>query len=402
MTTFVYVAKKNTAETVKGNISANSQEEAVDLISQLGLLPVSVEVHSLEQQKSGLARPRPVKTKDLYLFSRQLANLLRSGVSLVRALAIIEEQTQNAYFRNVLAHITSEIKNGLSFSESLLKFPVIFSSLYVTMVRAGEEGGRLEEMLVSVSDYQQQQQQISSKVRSALAYPLFMAVVGTTTVYFILTFVLPKMMGLFENIDGALPLPTVILLSISHALHRHGLWVLLAGALIFWGWRQWSRSVQGRLLISRLILRLPIAGEVVLKNDLARFCRTLALLLRSEVTILHALETTTPILSNESIKNHLMKCREDLAAGGIFGVSLKRSPDLPPMMGHLIAIGEESGNLYAVLEEIASSYEQEMDQMIKLMTSLLEPIMILVIGLVIGFIVFALLLPVFQIDVLAH
>jgi len=403
MTTYIYKAKKSTAETVTGKISAHSQDEAIDLINQLGFSPVSVvEESEREGAKSiDVGKPRKIKIKELHVFSRQLANLLKSGVSLLRALGIIEEQTQNPYFKKVISQVAWDIKNGKSFSDSLAVYPHIFSSLFITMVNAGEESGNLYAMLVNISTYQRRQEEILSKVRTALAYPGLMAVMGVASVYFILTFVLPKMTSLFDSIGDAMPLPTVILLNVSEVLSKGGVWIIIGVLGIAYSISRWSQSKKGRVVMSRFLLSLPLFGEVILKTELARFCRTLVLLSKSGVSILKSLQISIPILSNELIKGHLMRCKDDLEGGGSFGESIKNSKEIPSMMGHLIAVGEESGNLEGVLEEIADSYEQETDETIKIMTTLLEPIMILVVGLVIGFIVFAMLLPIFQVDILA-
>ena len=404
MATYVYKAKKDTAETVTGQIQANSQEEAVDLINQLGFLPVSVvpaeEVAS--SQSSSSRFPRRIKTKELYVFSRQLANLLRSGVSILRSLNIISEQTENKYFRSVILQIAQEVKNGKSFSNSLRVYPKIFSSLYVTLVHAGEESGRLQEMLLNIAIYQKKQAEIISKVRTAMAYPILMAVVGVITVYFVLTFVLPKMAGLFDSIGEALPLPTVILMKVSGILSQWWLPVLLGLGGLFVLLRLWALSASGRAALSKIVLHLPLFGHVILRTELSRFSRTLVLLLEGGVSIVKALDISIPILSNDIIKAHLTRCKTTLTAGGSFGESMRKSNEIPAMMGHLISVGEESGNLAEVLAEIADTYEQETNEQIKVMTTLLEPLMILVIGLVIGFIVFAMLLPIFQVDVLSR
>jgi len=402
MTTFVYKAKKSTAETVTGHINAQSEEEAIDLINQLGFLPVSVHPERAEGDKTDLGKKQKVKLRELYFFSRQLANLLKSGITLLRALTIMEAQTHNRYFKKVLNRISYLIKDGKTFSDSLAEFPHIFGSLYITMVNAGEESGNLQEMLVSVSLYQYKQEQILSKVRNALAYPVLMLVVGIGTIYFILSFVMPKMAGLFNSIGESLPLPTKILLSLSSFLSKGGLWILLvAGILGLLAYRM-NRSKKGRKSSSRFVLHLPLFGEIILKTQLSQFCRTMELLLRGGVSIIRALQISIPILSNEIIKEHLMQCKTDLTEGGSFGASIRKYPEIPPMMGHLISVGEESGNLTEVLTELAEDYERETNEKIKILTTLLEPIMILTIGLVVGFIVFAMLLPIFQIDVLAR
>ena len=399
MTTFIYKAKKSTAETVAGQITAQSHEEAVELINQLGLLPISVEPQINSGTALDLSRPRKVKSRTLYIFSRQLANLLKSGVSILRALGVIEEQTSQGYFRKVISHIHYGVKNGQSLSECLTRFPHIFSDLYVTMIRAGEESGRLQEMLVSITEYQRRQEEITSKVRMAIVYPIFIGVVGVATVYFILTFVLPKMSGLFEGLGEALPLPTRMLLGLSTFLQRGGIWIILIAAISIFGFMRLRRG-RASFLSSPFLLRLPLFGEIILKTELARFCRTLVLLLKSGVSIVRGLQITIPMLTNDALRQHFEKCQQDLIAGGSLGKSIQQSPKIPAMMGYLIAVGEESGNLDETLEEIASTYEAETGEQIKLMTTLLEPIMILIVGAIVGFIVFAMLLPIFEINVL--
>ncbi|MBF0385636.1 MAG: type II secretion system F family protein [Candidatus Omnitrophica bacterium] len=398
MATFLYKAKKPNAETVSGQIFAHSHEEAIELINQLGLIPVNI-VPKDDNSSSRFRSKGSVSGKDLYIFSRQLTNLLKSGVSLLRSLSIIEQQTQNLFLKKMIKDICSQIKNGRSLSQSLETFPEVFSPLYVTMIKAGEESGNLREMLENISSFQKSQDEIMSKVKTALTYPLFMAGVGIITVYFILTFVVPRMGALFANLKDALPLPTKMLLMTGQFLSRGWLWVLIFLAVLGLLAYQLGRSVKVRVALSRLLLSLPIFGEVLLKVDLARFCRTMVLLLKGGVPLIKAIKTTIPILVNEVIRKDFKQCEEDLTLGGSFGESIKKSSKIPPMMAHLISIGEESGNLNEVLSEIAQTYEQETSEKIKVMTTLLEPVMILLVGLAVGFIVFALLLPIFQLDI---
>ncbi len=402
MATFIYKAKKSTAETVTGVITADTQDEAIDLINQLGLLPVAVQPQVKDEAEYGDARPQKISGKDLFLFSRQLASLLKSGVTILRALGILETQTQNKYFKKIIAKIGLGVKNGRSFSECLGEYPKVFSPLYITMIRAGEEGGSLREMLGNIAIYEKKQEELFSKIRLALAYPMLMLGVGVLTVYFILTFVLPKMSGLFKNLGNALPLPTAMLLNLSHTLKENGLWFLIGGLVLVFMLQRFGQLEKGRVALSGFLLSLPLFGEIVLKAELSRFSRTLVLLLKGGVPILRALEISIPILSNEIIKKDLTQCKQELAGGGSLGESIKRSPRLPLLLGYLIAVGEESGSLNEVLSDIADTYEQETDEKIKLMTTLFEPMMIMAVGLVIGFIVFAMLLPIFELDVLSN
>lgn len=401
MTTFVYKAKKNSLETVSGTIKAVNRDEAIDLINQLGLLPVTIEEESQESAAVSPVKVVRIKNKELYIFTRQIANLLKSGISLIKAIHIVEEQTVNPHFKQILSQICWEIKNGKSFSESLAMYPEIFSTLMLTMVRAGEESGRLHVMLESISNYQRSQEEIYSKVRLATAYPAFMFVVGAATVYFVLAVVFPKMTGLFESFGDKLPLPTAILLDVSRSLTERWYVVVLGIVLTLLLIKRWSDSESGRAALSRLVLRVPVFGELMLKADLARFCRTMVMLNESGVSILRALQISIPLISNQVIRSHFSQATEKLSSGGSLGESLKEFPYTPKMMAHLIAIGEEAGNLEGVLKEIAENFEQETEEKIKIMTTLIEPLLILLIGLVVGFIVFSMLLPIFQMDILS-
>ncbi len=401
MTTFIYKAKKNNAETVAGQISARDHDEAVELISQLGLTPVLVVAKEGNNTSEGLVF-RGVKSKDLYLFSRQLTNLLKSGVSLLRSLNIIEEQTQNNNLKGIISRICSEIKNGKSFSDSLALFPNVFSSLFVTLVKAGEESGNLREILENIASYQKTQDETMSKVKTALTYPVFMGGIGLATIYFILSFVVPKMGVLFASLKNNLPLPTKILLSLGTVFSQYWFLILLVVAVFSFLVYRLGKSKKNKAFYSRMLLQAPLYGEVILKTDLSRFCRTMVLLLKGGVSLIKSIETAIPILNNEVVKDDLRKCQEDLTSGGSFGESLKKSKEIPPMMAHLVSIAEESGNINEVLSEIADTYEQETAEKMKVMTTLLEPIMILTVGLIVGFIVFAILLPIFQVDVFAY
>ena len=223
MPTFQYTAKKKNAETVRGQLIADSKEAAVDKINQLGFIPVSVEEHHFSAEAKGAFHLKKVKPRVLYLFSRQLVNLLKAGVPILRTLEIISSQMKDIYFQNVISIIHHGIREGRSFSDCLLEFPNVFPSLYVMMVRVGEESGKLKETIADMANHLKQQEELSAKVRAAMTYPALMAVVGVGTLVFILTYVMPQMMGLFSGLD--LPVPTVIVMKVSEALMRYWLWI---------------------------------------------------------------------------------------------------------------------------------------------------------------------------------
>ncbi len=401
MSLYQYKAKKGATETLTGRIEARTRDEAVELVHKLGLIPISIEEYQAGATQKWRLATGQIKTKDLYLFSRQLAHLLKAGIPILRALQLINEQTHNARLQNVIRVIHDGIKAGRSFSECLSDYPQVFSSLYVAMVRAGEEGGNLREMLLRISEYLKAQEEISAKVRTALAYPIFMAVVGLGTIIFILTNVMPRITPLFANMGEQLPMPTRVLMSISDLFRGSWCWIALILLILLFLIIQWGKSTAGRLSLTRFQMRLPLFGDLLLKVEISRFCRTLELLLKSGVSLIRSLEIAIPTLNNKLIQDQLVKCQEDIKTGVSLGESLKKAILIPVMVHNLIMVGEESGNLDDTLKDIADSYDQDASEKIKTATTLIEPAMILIVGLVIGFMVMAMLLPIFQMDILA-
>ncbi len=401
---FHYKAKMKNAQTVLGQIEAQNREQAVEKINQQGLVAVFVEEHNAAGAKVSQKqlRPKKISAKQLYLFSRQLSNLIKSGIPILRTLELIGEQMRNPYFKGVVENIYDEVKDGKSFSDSLGQYPGIFSNFYATMIKAGEESGNLKAMIADVAEYLQAQEELASKVRMAMAYPIFMGLFGLGTVIFILTYVMPNITSIFVNFNQALPLPTQIVMAISAFLIHNGLWMLVGASVIFALIKQWDRTKEGRLYKSQVLLGLPFLGPFILKVELARFCRTLQLLLKSGIPIVRAMQLSTPVVGSEVIARELRKCQDDLLAGSSLGASFKSLHIVPSLLGDLIVVGEESGSLSVTLNDIAESYEQDTNEFIKLLTTLLEPAMILAVGSVIGIIVIAMLLPIFQLDIFAR
>lgn len=408
---YTYRAKKGLEDIIEGKIEASTEKEAIEKVSQLGLLPIRiVEELIAEEPSDGIKEPqRPslgevrgrVKSRAITVFSRQLASLLRSGVPILNALNVIREQSENPRLEYILHNIHNEIKEGATFSSALAKFPNIFSSLYIPMVRAGEDTGNLPEVLLRIADYRMKQEELLSRIRMSLAYPVLMAFVGLGTVVFMLTFVLPRLMGIFVNLGEALPLPTQILISISQGLRQRWFWIVLILAMIVLIIKRHAKTKTGKLFFSVFKLHIPILGNFMLKAELSRFSRTLELLIKSGLPILKTFDIAIPVLGNEVIKNQLRESYKQLEQGGSFGRSLKDSKVFPPFMSNLITVGEESGKLDEALAEVAGSYERETDEAMRVMVSLLEPLMILGMGLVVGFIVVAMLLPIFEINMIA-
>ena len=401
MPSFQYKAKRKDAETVVGNIFAGTKEEAVEKVHQLGLMPISIVSNTPDDSPAAEVRWGRVSHKELYLFTRQLSNLTRAGVPILRALDIIGRQQKNAFFWQVIRKLHERIQEGSSFSDALQSYPKVFNSLYVTMIRAGEESGRLKEVTSDLALYLKRQGEIFSKVRTAVTYPAFMLFFGILTVFFILTYALPRITVIYDDLNQALPIPTVIVMKISSFLTNWWYVLVILIAVFAGAARKAKSSASLQHLANEIKLRTPVLGELFLKLELLRFCRTMEILLASGVSITRALKLSIPLIRQKVIQEELIHCQEDLIAGKSFGQSLQKSSRIPEMFGQLISVGEESGALTETMGDIAGSYEQDTEESIKHATTLLEPLMIVLIGGIVGFIIFAMLLPIFQLYILS-
>ncbi len=404
MPQFKYRAKKGPEEVIEGVIEAQSEKEAVDKISQLGLLPVRVE----QQDKPSVygrdvavvsAGRLGIKSREITIVTRQLASLLKSGVPILSSLNIISEQSQSSALRGLLRSVYNNVKEGATFSSSLARYPGLFQTLYIAMVHTGEDSGQLPQALLRVAEYRAKQEELMSRFRMAMAYPVLMAVVGVGTIIFMLTFVMPRLLNIFSGMGQALPLPTRILIAVSGYARQWWAWAVIAAAVLIIRRVFISQAASGSL--GAFKLRIPVFGELVLKSELGRFTRTMELLIKSGIPILKAIDIAIPVLSNEVLKRHLGQSYKELEQGGSFGKSLKKAGIFPLFMSNLIIIGEESGRLDDALGEVAATYERDTDEAMRMLASLLEPLMILVMGIIVGFIVIAMLLPLFEINVMA-
>ena len=420
MPQFKYRAKEGEGKTVEGVIEAVTEDDAIEKVSQLGYLPVRVvEVNSSvvgEPASTSVATPtvkpsvapqsklaiKGIKSREITAFGRQLSSLIRAGVPILNAIGVISEQSENPSFKSLLQRVYEEVKNGATLSSSLSQFPRLFPPLYISLVSAGESSGNLDQTIARITDYRQKQEEIFSRVRSAMIYPILMALTGIGTIVFMLAFVMPRLIGVFENLGGNLPLPTRILIQTSQLVRTPWVWgiVLVVTALILLSFRK--KDVKANTAFSGFVLHVPIFGPLTLKAEIARFTRTLELLIKGGIPVIQAIQTAAPVVSNTILRNELIKCIQEIREGGSFGKGLKKSKRFPTFMTNLIAVGEESGKLDEALSEIANFYERETDEAIRIMTSLLEPLMILSMGLVVGFIVIAMLLPMFELNMMVR
>ena len=399
MPIYHYRAKKGPSKIVEGDIEASSKELAMKRIEEMGYFPIKLE-EAASFTKSSLKVPGRVKPKNITLATRQLASLLRAGVPLLRSLEIISSQATEKSFKSIFEKIHSDIKEGGSLSSAISNYPRIFSNFYVFMIKAGENSAQLAQSLATIANYREKQQDIVSKVKSALVYPLVMLLVGLGTVIFMLTFVMPRLMDIFSDIKEQLPLITKILIFLSDFIKNNWPYLLGSICLIIFIILRERKKKYFNAGLSRLKLQIPFIKNFELKKELARFSRTLEVLIRSGIPILKALGLTIPILDNQVFKKDFLRAKEELEDGASLGNSLKKSKLFPSFVISLISIGEESGRLDAALGELADNYEKELDGSIKIFTTLLEPVLILIMGLLVGFVVMAMLLPIFQINIM--
>jgi len=405
MPRFIYKAKSGPANIKEGVIEADNQSQAVSKLSKMGLFILSVEEETaafIKRSRGRLLFFKSIPLRVLSNFTRQLSNLLDSGLTMLNALSILIEQTENLYFRQVVTNVRDDIRDGSTFSSALLKYPKVFSNLYVNMVSSGEISGSLEEVLKRLSDFMEKDEENISKVRSSMAYPALMAVVGLITIFILLTFVAPRLTAIFVDLGQALPLPTKILIWISSFLAMF--WPIIIIGIVFGiiAFAKWSKTKEGKTILDSLKIKIPLIGVFIQKVEIARFSRTLATLIGNGVSVIQALSTASNTVDNIPIKQDMEQARKDVVEGAPLSAGIKKSKNFPPMVTNMIAVGEESGTLERSLFKIADSYDVEIDRTIKTITSLLEPGLILFMGLIVGFIVIAMLLPIFQLNLMVR
>jgi len=400
MPTFAYKAKDGPGRTVEGALDADSRSEALASLNHMGYSPVWVREQEPEDERKARTslwgRLRRITRRDVTLFTGQLASLTRSGVPILRTLRTIGEQTENPRMRKVVQEIEATIRDGSMLSETLARFPELFPELYVSMVRAGESGGVLDRILTRLSEAREEEEETRRKVQSAMAYPILIVVVGMVTVFVLLTFFLPKILELFESYED-LPTVTKILIRISGFFEHNWYWLVIGGLLAFAVLKRIATVEQGRMFFDRMKLKMPLVGRFVREVDIARFARTLSLMIDSGIAIDRALALAANTLRNSVLREEMERVRSlTITQGMPFSDGIKRMRHFPPLVANMAAVGEEGGKLDEALGEVAAFYEKSVVQQSRLATSLLEPALILVIGALVGFIVAAMLLPVFQ------
>jgi general secretion pathway protein F len=337
-----------------------------------------------------------VSVEELALATRQLATLLQAAVPLVDALGALVEQVSNEQLKRVFSDIKSKVNEGASLADAMATHGKVFSNVYINMVRAGESSGTLEVVLERLADFTESQAQLRSRVMSAMLYPSIMVGVGFLVMIVMFTTVIPRISTIFAQANAKLPFMTTVLIGISNFMASF--WWLVIGlvALLVYGFFRWKKTPKGRAVFDRFQLKAPIFGEIVQMVSVARFARTLSTLMAAGVPLLTSLQIVRNVVNNDALEKAIDNVRDAVKEGEDIATPLKNSGRFPPMVTHMISIGERSGQLENMLARVASSYEQRVQVRVGMLTSLLEPIMILIMGATVGFIVFAILMPIMQ------
>jgi general secretion pathway protein F len=411
MPVFEYNGLTEQGKTVRGIRDAESSKTLRSLLRKDGVY--LTEARAAEagavagQEKTGLAREvdiaalfgfTGVSSQDLAIATRQLATLIGAGIPLVDSLTALVEQIDQPRLKRIMGMVKQKVNEGSSLADALAEHPKVFTELYVNMIRAGESSGALDVVLTRLADFTEAQAQLRSKIIGAMLYPAIMVVVGVIIVGILFVVVIPKVTTIFEDMNVTLPWTTRILIVLSSFARDYWYLVLFGVPALAWGVRRWVRTPRGRAWWDRFQLKAPVFGELIRMLAISRFAKTLATLLASGVQLLTAMDIVRNIVSNTLLADVIDKARDAIREGESIAAPLKRSGQFPPLVFHMIAIGEKSGQLEEMLQNVAKSYESQVEMRVNALTSLLEPVMIVIMGVGVAFIVFSILMPIMQLN----
>ena len=404
MPVYEYTALDRAGKNVVGIIDADSNVAARQKLRASGKYPVEVKettAKAKSESAAGFSLPslfNRITPDDIHALTRQLATLLNAGIPLVGALDALMEQTTSPPLKKIIAQIKESVNEGNSLTVSLTRHPKLFSNIYINMVRAGEASGSLDVVLERLAEFGEHQQALKGRFQAALVYPIFMAIIGTGVLFFLLSFVVPNLTRIFTEMKQVLPLPTTILIWFSDFMRSYWWAILVVIVAIIIGIREFIKSPKGRHIWDTLKLHLPVIGQINRKIALSRFGRTLGSLLQSGVPLITSLQIVRNIVNNVLIGAVIDEAMEDIQAGKSLNLALSRSIWFPPVFRQMVSVGEQSGDLEGMLHKVADAYEREVETRITGMTALIEPIMILFMAAIVGFIVISILLPIFEMN----
>jgi type IV pilus assembly protein PilC len=393
MPTFSYTARDARGELKSSTIEAQSRDDVVAQLRRMRMNVVKIEDASKTPKKKGGGS---IGMRDIVIFTRQFSTMINAGLPLVQALDILSKQSENKALADVTRQVVFDVESGNTVADALKKHPKAFSDLYVNMVAAGEAGGILDTILMRLATFMEKNDALIRKVKGAMIYPAVISTVAAGAVLILLIFVIPTFQKMFAEANIALPLPTRIVIGLSAFLQSYWYVIALGIFVAQWAVRKYYATPDGKLVIDRMLLRAPVLGDVLRKSAVSRFTRTLGTLISSGVSILDGLEITAKTAGNRVISDAIMASRASIAGGDTISAPLARSQVFPPMVISMIAVGEQTGGLDEMLSKIADFYDEEVDAAVAGLLSLMEPVMIVLLGGVVGGMIVAMYLPIFE------
>lgn len=395
MPQYNYTTVSGEGRQISGLLTAPTREEALNELRKHGGRPLLL--REVQLKKKRISFKNKVKIKDLVVFSRELSTMISAGVSLPRSLATLADQAENKYFRDVILAINHDVESGTTLADALAKHPNVFSEVYVNMVRAGEAGGILDDIMKRLATQVEKDASIRHKIRGAMAYPVVILTITVIAFFGIMLFIMPKISKIITDLAGPnakLPITSRIMLDVSGFVQHYIIFILIGFAIMVWLLRRYIRSEKGRYNWHKLLLRMPILGKVITKIVVARFSRTFASLMSSGVSVLDALEITGKAVGNRVIQKELDTIAGEVRNGQSLGKQLLASQYFPPIVGQMMLVGEETGKIDEILVKVADFYEEEVDTVIDSLASIIEPLMIIVLGSLVGLIAASVMGPI--------
>ncbi|MCZ6874486.1 MAG: type II secretion system F family protein [bacterium] len=396
MPVFKYTGKSRLGVAQKGEIEASDQNAAVGVLRQRQILVTSIKPRSKDIQINLPGFGAKVKEKDVVIFTRQLSTMIDAGLPLVQCLDILNRQATEKLFASTLAHVKTDVESGDTFADALRKHPKVFTEFFTNMVEAGETGGILDTILLRLSVYMEKARALKGKVKSAMVYPLAIVCIAVLVIVFLMMFVIPVFAEMFEGFGGTLPAPTQLVMDMSNFTKRYILYFVPAVAVIVFLFKRFYRTDKGKHMVDAFMLQVPVVGPLIQKVAVAKFTRTLGTLVASGVPIIESLQITARTAGNKVVEAAVITTINSVKEGQTIADPLSRQPIFPPMVVQMIEVGESSGALDTMLNKIADFYDEEVDAAVTALTSLLEPALMVFLGITIGFIVVAMYLPIFK------
>ncbi len=399
MSTFAYVGRTRQGSVKKGELTAKTRDEAVDQLRKQNVVVTSLEEKSGKGGKFKFSLGSGLTDKDLVVFTRQFGTMINAGLPLIQCLDILATQSENKVLRETVGDVKISVEGGSTFSDALRKHPRVFDDLYVNMIHAGEVGGLLDTILTRLAKHIEKAMKLKGQIKSAMVYPIAIMGVAVIVITVLMVWVIPIFAKMFAEMSGGkvgLPGPTQIVIDVSNFFQSYIIHIVVAIVAAIYGIKRYHKTAKGRVVIDRVLLKIPVLGDIIRKAAVAKFTRTLGTLITSGVPLLEGLGICARTSGNKVIEEALLGARISISSGKTISEPLAKSQVFPKMVTHMISVGESTGALDAMLGKIADFYEDEVDQAVAAMTSLLEPMMMVFLGTVIGFIVIAMYLPIFS------